>query len=371
MVALLRKGLFTPQQPGILPVQRFLSFFLTMRGHLPFIISWAGPLMRQVSHFYHSAIRMVEIGLYSVRVPPRERQERRKGFWRRPMRREVAPAALLIHYHIFKNAGTSFEWTLQQALGNHLCRYDSPTAVGLISRSQLVGFARSMPRAKAISSHQALLPPPRIRKRRVISSILIRDPIARLRSIYAFERQQEREGLGATKAKELDFKRYVEWRLECSPAMVCNFQVFFCSRREDTPHNEMLTETHLQQAVKNLDQIDIVGTVERYWEWLALAQCVLSKSFPGISLVPVRQNVRAGAPSGSHEAILGDLMKELGSELAEHLLQCNYLDMCLHQVADALLTRGLAEERVGIALVRSYSAASKVLPENSGSPGVR
>jgi len=35
-----------------------------------------------------------------------------------------------------------------------------------------------------------------------------------------------------------------------------------------------------EKAIANLDQVDIVGTVERYGEWLTLAQLILCKGIP-------------------------------------------------------------------------------------------
>src|SRR2546421_347714 len=80
---------------------------------------------------------------------------------------------------------------------------------------------------------------PKIRGYTVISSILIRDPVARIRSIYAFERQQATVSPGAQKAKELDFKGYVEWRLSNSPVMFCNSQVHFCSRTKESVSDQI------------------------------------------------------------------------------------------------------------------------------------
>jgi hypothetical protein len=336
-----------------------------MHGHLPFFVSRLGVIMRHATHLYHSAARMLEIGLYSLQIGrPGRHQQAPTHFKRLLQDRKFFPRAepLLIHYHIFKNAGTSFQSALEQVFGVHVHSYDSANSGGLLSADDLVRYATMAPEAKAIFSHQAVLPPPRVRGRSIISSILIRDPMARIRSIYAFERRQNRVTPGALKAKELDLKGYVEWRLSNSPAMVCNYQVSFCSRGKDTPQNKEPTEDHLQQAIQNLDQIDIVGTVERYHEWLALAQSILAKSFPNISLALVRRNVTEERADRSHEAILDDLRKELGLKLADRLLACNYLDMCLHQVADALLTRRLAEACLSIALAQAYGQAAKNLP---------
>lgn len=261
--------------------------------------------------------------------------------------------ALLIHYHIFKNAGTSFEWALEQALGKRFRMFDTPSPGGFISGRNLREFAGRNPHVQAISSHQAAPPAPRIPGREVVTSILIRDPIARIRSIYSFERRQKASSLGAIKAKELNFRQYVEWRLETSPAFLCNFQVHFCSRTKDGLSFTTGREC-LERAIANLDTVSIVGTVARYEEWLALAQRILSGPFVDVTLPFSRQNASSG-DDPSKAAILEELIIELGETTAQHLLENNELDMCLHQIADALLTRRLAEHGVGLTLRQDYN----------------
>ena len=102
---------------------------------------------------------------------------------------------------------------------------------------------------------------------------------------------------------------------------------------------------HLQVAVRNLRAINIVGTVERYNEWLGLAQSVLPDSFRKLLFSATRQNATNTVTETPHPSVLDDLVRDLGPEVAERLLRCNYLDMCLYQFADRLLTKRLAEER--------------------------
>jgi hypothetical protein len=65
--------------------------------------------------------------------------------------------------------------------------------------------------------------------------------------------------------------------------VVCNFQLHFC-RRRSTTGEPPLNALELQETIIALDAVDIVGTVERYDEWLALAQSFLATRFGGISL---------------------------------------------------------------------------------------
>ena len=263
-------------------------------------------------------------------------------------------APLLIHYHVFKNAGTSFEWALEQALAERFRSLDSSSSRGFVAAQELANFVSEHPEVSAISSHQAAPPPPRVPGRKVFTSILIRDPLARIRSIYAFERVQEAASPGATKAKELDFKAYVEWRLQTSPAMFCNYQVHFCTRSEE-PRRRPIGREELEKAIAHLDAISIVGTVARYDDWIALAQKILSRPFPNFVLQSSRRNVTAA--QRSEPAILDQLMDDLGESTTNFLLEHNQLDMCLHQIADSILTRRMAEEGVELMLARAYTRA--------------
>ncbi len=335
-----------------------------MHHHLPSLFLHGARIGRHFGQFYHGVANIIEVGLLRLQISPRD--FKRRALRRIPSRKACSTTSrrtrpLLVHYHIFKNAGTSFEWTLKQALGRRFCTYDLTAPNQILASVDIIRYVKRRPETEALSSHQASFPAPIIRGREVVTSILIRDPIARIRSIYAFERQQEVSTPGALKAKELDFKGYVEWRLSTAPAMLCNYQVHFCSRTKGSQHKGRLDEAHLRKAIANLDRVDIVGTVERYGEWLTLAQLILCKAFPNILLSATRQNVTGTAGETTEAAILDDLVNELGQTLAEHLLEGNKLDMCLHQVADALLTRKLAENGGAVALIKAYAEARERL----------
>jgi len=341
--------------------------------HLPLFLSRAAIFGRHAIDFSQSALKLTLVNLRLVAPLSFRRRATRESLPEEPggatqRRGWSGKPPLLIHYHIFKNAGTSFEWALAQALGEGYQRYDSLSTQGFISARDLVEFSFRHPDVTAISSHQAAPPAPRIFGRDVFTSILIRDPIARIRSIYAFERGQQTTNPGALKAKEYTFKEYVEWRLETSPTLFCNYQVFYCSRAANKV--TLPGPAELETAIANLDTVSIVGTVARFDAWLALAQKTLSSAFPEISLPVSHRNVTS-EPRRGEAAILEDLVRDLGDTTAQYLLKNNELDMCLHQVADALLTRRLAERGVDLALLRAYSGAlEETQPNAAASSGV-
>ena len=322
--------------------------------HLPQLIAHLASVGRHALTYGHAATQAVGGAVFHLQSPRDAfRVALRQGRFASKirLRKHRGKPPLLIHYHIFKNAGTSFEWALQQVFGQGFRQYDFPEPGGIVSAREIARLARREPAIRAISSHQTMPPAPRTLGRKVLTSILIRDPIARIRSIYAFERWQEAKTPGARKAKELDFKGYVEWRLATSPLLFCNYQVSVCSGRRKS---EPCTERDLETAIIRLDGLDIVGTVRRYEEWLALAQAVLKEYFDGISLLPAHHNRFSNAGESEPE-ILDRLLRDLGLSLTEELLKRNELDMSLHQVADALLTRRLAERSVAITLREAYA----------------
>ncbi len=321
-----------------------------LHHHLHFLTR----LPRHAVEFFRYTKGVFDVGLMRLQAASRRLRSEKSATSRR--------APLLIHYHIFKNAGSSFEWTLEQAFGKNFRRYDGAGAGEVLSSVDIADYVKQARDAKVICSHQATLPPPKIRGRDVITSILLRDPIARIRSIYAFERRQDARSPGALKAKELDFKGYVEWRLASAPTMLCNGQVHFCSRTKWTSRRNMGNEALLRKAIENIDQVDLVGTVARYNEWLALTQVVLPRKFPGISLMVTRRNVTdINNEAVTEKSILDALIRDLGQPLADHLVHANELDMSLHQIADALLTRRLAEYGVDVSLRNAYADARKQL----------
>ena len=272
---------------------------------------------------------------------------------------------VIFHYHIFKNAGTSFNHSLQEAFGPDFLEYDPPTGCEVLSSEEVTDFILRHHQVKAVSSHQACFPIPQPAGRMVHTTLLLRDPIARVRSIYLWERNKNIDTPGAVKAKELDFKEYVHWRLKTTPTMLCNYQVHYCSRTRENAHENLPGEAEFKLACANLDRVSAVGTVESYQAWLSLVKAVVQTSFPDLNLMVARKNVSEKKVSSDKLNIMSRLVEDLGHDLVAQLLASNQLDMRLHQVAEAILHRKLAEWNIDSTLQTTYEQALRpaVLPE--------
>ncbi|MGK7892421.1 MAG: hypothetical protein AB4372_01895 [Xenococcus sp. (in: cyanobacteria)] len=247
--------------------------------------------------------------------------------------------AILIHHHIFKNAGTSFCYALKKYFKDRFLECDLPNS-RIVTEKDLKEFIQDNPQALAISGHHISLNTPRQPNYQLISSILLRQPLARIKSIYKFEQQQQANTSGAIQAKKLNFKEYVLWRMDVTPNMLGNYQTHYCSRTKPADIRKQPTEEELQIAITNLKKSAIVGTVERYEDFLQLALDRLREFFPGIHLGYIRLN-KTSPSQQTLEEIKTNLVEELGEELVIELEAKNQLDQKLYQVAEEILSNNL------------------------------
>jgi len=122
---------------------------------------------------------------------------------------------ILIHCHIFKNAGTTFDWSLQRTFGQAFIdhRDDEPMRTGAAYLGPYLQEQRQG-QLKALSSHHVRFPLPELENIKLIPLVLLRNPIDRAGSVYSFERQQKSNSPGAINAKKLTFPEYIDWRME-------------------------------------------------------------------------------------------------------------------------------------------------------------
>lgn len=118
---------------------------------------------------------------------------------------------VVIHYHIFKNAGSSIDKILLDNYGSAWAPFEGSTPTSLLSVRDLAEFVLSRPDIQAVSSHLARPPLPRVVN--AIPIVFLRDPIDRARSAYAHERRAPSNVKSSEVAKNGSFRDYVNWCL--------------------------------------------------------------------------------------------------------------------------------------------------------------
>lgn len=246
---------------------------------------------------------------------------------------------LLLHGHIFKNAGSTLDWALARSLGDGFMACPDERAMREHPEVYLQQLAGTHSGLCALSSHVMPLDvslPAGIRPLRVY---LLRHPILRISSVYAFERRQQASTPGAEAAKAMAFGDYVAWRMqpEVRP-VIRDYQTRYLSGLHTAAAEAPLQLADMQRALHTVDVLAWVGAVEYFDQSMVLLEHYLRPCFPGIDLAYVPQNVGAAPETGllPDSASPAELLASLGP-VADAVLDNNRCDLGLHAMAVAQL----------------------------------
>jgi len=215
---------------------------------------------------------------------------------------------IILHYHLFKNAGTSLDRILQR---NFPDQWVTQEFRGINNTADVIRWIDANPDAVAFSSHTMMGPLPRIPDVQVFSVMLLRDPVARIRSAYRFERNQQAETLGAVLAKHTDLEGYVRVRLAMPGDRQCNnFQTFRLASL--VPGHD----PEIERARLALDHLSLVGKVEAFGHSLETLTERLSPWFPDFDAGD-EVHANASAPSKTatpEDGALTELLTSVNSD---------------------------------------------------------
>ena len=245
---------------------------------------------------------------------------------------------VLLHGHIFKNAGTTLDWSLARSFGDQFLDHRRDDLMRQHGSAHVVDTLNDSPDLQAISSHHMPQMPGESDGYRFHRLYLLRHPMLRVRSVYEFEREQEAETPGARAAKEKDLKEYVDWRMQRNVGpTIRNFQCRYLAGRFAPGKGKLTDLEYFSAAMQALREVEFIGVVEMYDESMVMAERLLRPIFPDIDLAHVPQNVsRSGRDTRSPEEKLARLNSSLG-DLQKTLLDNNSYDLALYQMGLARL----------------------------------
>ena len=211
--------------------------------------------------------------------------------------------AVILHYHLFKNAGTSlddaFKDNFSEANGEWLTK-EFP-GQPMKNRELLKQWIIENPQTKCFSSHTAILPVPKIEGINIIPVIFFRNPIDRIASAYSFEKKQVGDGVGPTLTRNTTLAGYVETRLAMFPdRQCCNFQAHRLATMFGHEQGDESVRANMAA-----EKLPFVGIVEKYSESLVELELLLEgKGFNGIKLKSVEKNVSRDIKKSLDEKLL-------------------------------------------------------------------
>jgi len=225
---------------------------------------------------------------------------------------------ILLHYHLFKNAGTSLDHLLQANFADQWVTREFP---GQNNTAQVRQWIEDTPDAVAFSSHTMMGPLPQVPGVRIISMMLLRDPVARIRSAYRFEHKQVSDGFGAVLARHTSYDGYVRVRLAMPWDRQCrNFQTWRLASLVPEEGSE------LERAEQAVNRLSLVGRIEAFDDFLSELQALVEPVYPDFKLAAVHSNRSDSVKSktAQDDPDLDALLNDANADdlaLIEHLTQ--------------------------------------------------
>jgi len=240
---------------------------------------------------------------------------------------------ICLHFHIFKNAGTTIDWILQKNFKKHYFALDDTKKPNRILQwDYVIDFLKSQKsHPKAFSSHQIRFPLPQNSELEFLPIVFLRNPIDRAFSIYYFKKKQTDDSIGSVSARSMNLSNFIEWNLSKEKYLpMKNFQVFFLSRQDNSSEINL---DDLVIAKNRLKDCKIIGVVERLDESLVVAEEGLRSYFEKIDLSYIKQNV-SPERFGNLEERLEQGRSDIENKLMDELIQKNKIDSLLHEFAN-------------------------------------
>jgi len=254
---------------------------------------------------------------------------------------------VIVHHHIFKNAGTTLDSALRKSLGPAFVDVDTMPMMQPITVSSMRHFLLSRPNVRGITSHgfhtrsfYELEGSEGDGDFSLFHAVLLRHPIDRIVSMYDFYRSGGGDHDRARdKARGLSLVEWIDYMIDCEPHLVNDAQVNILARHGT--YFRPPSELELKIATDRLPSFWLVGTTERFDDACIAAEYFGMPTFASLDLACAPRNVSFPRTGGSVSRI-HQLSEILGQRCYDALYRLNRLDLELWLRAEAELDRRLS-----------------------------
>ena len=245
---------------------------------------------------------------------------------------------LIVHYHIFKNGGSTVASVLEREFRDSFATVHGPDDVSVIDQSGLGQFIEDHRWVQAISSHHLRYPKVVLPNTIIFDCCFLRHPLDRLQSLYSYFQKISADDPLCRLAKQESARTFFKKLIESAPHLISNVQVTMLAlggaftRPVDTPDVEV--------AADIVGKMAIPGVVEKFDESLGAAEYFLKPAFPRLRLEYLPHNVSrplGGSPTDRQEW----LKHSWGPDLYATLENLNRCDLDLWRRADREVMRRL------------------------------
>ena len=270
---------------------------------------------------------------------------------------------ILLHHHIFKNAGSTIDAILSRNFGTvGAVKYDKPIGEKgehILNNNELVEILRMNPKCISFSSHQFNLSEFNSSDFEFVDMAFVRHPLDRLSSIYYFYNSNPSliSNLADTVRKQslINFmSSFVRgehaWLGQSSQTWI--FATHFAEKYT------LPTRHTLHRAIERAKSVLCLGVVEKFDESTAYFEHALVREFGSVDFSYEVINKSSGRKNTLQER-LNDLRETLGAELYDQLLALNQLDLELWEYCQVVVDRRLRNYRVDPARVQKMRLSSR------------
>jgi hypothetical protein len=230
----------------------------------------------------------------------------------------------ILHYHFFKNAGTSFDQLIRLAHPNALTTREFERGRSK-QKKDLTDWVINSKAAFCFSSHTYCNLPPKIKNILFIPVFFVRHPIDRIVSVYEFERKQTVSGYGPDMAKRLSLIDYVHER-NLIDTQLKNFHLHRLAQIAGV-------KPELNKVINFMNSLPFIGVVDKFEASISkLSVLLVAHGLPQLPSVPVFENVNRNSYA-SLEDRLNDLRQNVGESFFHHMEQINVQDLQIYEYA--------------------------------------
>jgi hypothetical protein len=245
---------------------------------------------------------------------------------------------VIIHCHIFKNAGHTFDTGLKNNFGDSFLVHRDAEKMKR-GAAYLGPFISENPNLKALSSHHIRFPLPEIQHVKLLPAIILRHPVDRLGSIYLHERKHEAPLSDDAGVKKISFQKYILQQITSGRnEIINNFQTRFCT--EGYPQD--INEKEFKLVSDRIRSMPLLGLADYYDESLALFEEALRPYYPDIDLSYAGHNITLSGEKILEPRVRA-ILDALGLEALDAMLASNHWDLMLYLETKAIIGKRMQE----------------------------
>lgn len=240
---------------------------------------------------------------------------------------------VLLHCHIFKNAGSTIDYVLRRSFGERFATIHGPSDDAVVTGPALASFLEAHPQIAALSSHHVRYPLPVVENTILFDVCFFRNPLRRLWSMYRYFQSTDAAGDLALCARTQGAQPFFDLLLRDYPQLINDAQVNVLAN--GGVYTRPPTAQDLRVAMERARQVSVLGVVELFDESAVTAEYFLRPTFPALRFENVPQNVTTGC----NEAVENRFRADIGETRYMQLERMNQLDAQLVAFAREELLR--------------------------------